>query len=163
MPLIPLSSRNGFAAFVVVSINDIGWLHQWKWSLQRSQTLYAIRKVGPRDKRTTVYMHREILARKLGRPLSPTEEVDHRDKQGLNNKRSNLRLSNRGQNNTNRKTNRKGAIPYRGVYRCREHFKASIINRHIGVYATMEDAARAYDREALRLFGSFAQLNFRGR
>ena len=32
--------------------------------------------------------------------------------------------------------------------------------KHIGTYDTMEEAARAYDSEAIRLHGEFAYINF---
>ena len=51
-------------------------------------TFYAVRQKG--SKRITP--HREILERILGRRLQEGEECDHIDGNGLNNRRSNLRL-----------------------------------------------------------------------
>lgn len=92
-------------------------------------------------------------------------EVDHINGDGLDNRRSNLRLCNRSQNGANRVSpNRE--IKYRGVYKSKNGngFKAQIKafrrNIHIGVFDTEEDAARAYDAKAREYFGEFARTNF---
>lgn len=61
-------------------------------------TFYAARRKG--SKRIT--MHREILERILGRRLQEGEECDHIDGNGLNNRRSNLRLVDHRRNIRNR-------------------------------------------------------------
>ena len=51
-------------------------------------TFYAARRKGSKH----ITLHREILERILGRRLQEGEECDHIDGNGLNNRRSNLRL-----------------------------------------------------------------------
>ena len=84
----------------------------------------------------------------------------------LNNVDSNLRPCNQSQNGANRpKQKRKSG--YKGVYRqakAPHHPYARIsvggVDKVIGTFSTEEDAAKAYDREALAAWGDFAYLNF---
>ena len=129
---------------------------------------YAAVTAGPMKKKLS---HRLILSRKLGRDLVAGEDVDHVDGDTLNNRRSNLRLATRSQNNGNR---RKGPKPtssrFKGVSLhkakgCRRVFWAAYVtkDRHrefLGLFVEEEAAARAYDKAAARVFGEFALLNF---
>lgn len=103
-----------------------------------------------------VYMHHFILG--------DTSEVDHRDGNGLNNQRENLRPATRTQNMQNRAG--WGSSGFKGVswFAQRGKWRARIAadgrEKTIGYFDTAEDAARAYDRKAVELFGEFARLNF---
>lgn len=111
------------------------------------------------ERGTTVYMHRVIL----GAPKGLL--VDHINGDGLDNRRANLRLATHSQNLMNRTTT--SSSGFRGVEatgRIKRPWVA-IINEgpvaiRIGVFETVEEAARAYDREAAARFGEFAKLNF---
>ncbi len=92
-------------------------------------------------------------------------EVDHKDGNGLDCRDFNLRLANSSQNSSNR--HYQNSTGYRGVVRrlrCKNKpFAAQIEkdgkNRFIGGFVTAIEAAIAYNREALRVFGDFAILN----
>jgi hypothetical protein len=89
-------------------------------------------------------------------------QTDHKDGDGLNNRRSNLRPCTSAQNKANvglRSDNRSG---FRGVSRNAQDncWIARIQGRHIGVFRDAVDAARAYDDAARKAFGEFAHLNF---
>lgn len=95
--------------------------------------------------------------------LGTKDEVDHKNHIRLDNRKANLRVVNRSQNNANSIPKRKG---YKGVSldKRRGTYNAYItINYkriYIGNYKTEAEAAREYDKWATKLFGSFAYLNF---
>lgn len=78
--------------------------HRW-YASPNGHTTYVYAYIG----RQTVYMHRLIA----GAP--PGMDVDHRDGNGLNNQRENLRLVKRGHNNANQHHGRRSKCGYRGV------------------------------------------------
>jgi hypothetical protein len=149
----------------LVDDHDYGYLNQWKWHAvtnERGKIYYATRTARKRDNRNLkrIRMHREIL-----NPPDNTQ-VDHIDENGLNNQRYNLRVCTNQQNQMNR-----GPVPntiskYKGVtwYRPTEKWKAQIKidskNYHLGYFHSETDAAMAYDKRAIEVFGNFAYLNF---
>jgi hypothetical protein len=111
---------------------------------------YAVSSRGGR----TIYMHRLLMG-------EPASEVDHRDGDGLNNQRTNLRLASRQQNQVNSGP-RSGR--FKGVRWKANRWQAEIkINYrliYLGRFVDEEDAARAYDAAAFEAWGEFAYLNF---
>lgn len=106
--------------------------------------------------------HRLVWAMHFG--TAPPEVIDHMDGDGANNRPDNLRAASLAQNMANRK--KQGAecsSRFKGVHRSPYGWIAKIGHEgkriHIGIFASEEDAANAYDREAVRLFGAYAQLN----
>jgi hypothetical protein len=155
--LIPLTQGK----FAIVDAEDYGQLSRHKWQAQsRFGTFYAKRKV----RRSTHYMHREIL--------KPPDGLicDHKDHNGLNNRKGNLRLCTQAQNVRNRRPNKSSSSRYKGVtrekrrekstrkWRAQIRFNGKL--RHLGIFRNEIDAAVAYDRRAAELFGEFAWLNF---
>lgn len=103
-------------------------------------------------------MHRLILS------APKNLEVDHKNGNTLDNRRSNLRLCTRSQNAANIPTNR-AKSGLRGVYfsKQKNKWKATITEggreKHLGYFLDKESAARAYDKAAEESFGDFARLN----
>ena len=91
--------------------------------------------------------------------------VDHIDHNGLNNCRSNLRLSTMAQNVRNT-ISRGGSSKYKGVHWCKRSKKWTgqiCFNgkgHHLGGFRDEIEAAKAYDKRAKELHGEFACLNF---
>lgn len=123
--------------------------------------VYAARwSRGGLKNRKLIYMHRYVLGK-------PTErDVDHIDGNGLNNQRGNLRWASRSDNQANKGISKQNTSGYKGVTwnKRLKKWQASISRenqtRYISVHKNIEDAARAYDRECLRVHGEFAVLNF---
>ena len=108
------------------------------------------------------YLHRVLLG------ASPEQEVDHRNRDELDCRRSNLRLATSSENNANRRKhdgqNRLIASSLKGVSPIGDRWRA-VITFHgrtyqIGTFATELEAAAVYDAEAKKLFGAFAVTNF---
>lgn len=158
MKQIPLS--NGL--FALVDDDDFERLSSYKWHAVRSATKHRVSYYAARGGRDgepgTVYMHRQVMRAEVG------QAYDHRDRDGLNNQKSNLRPCTPPQNLANsRRPNKSG---YKGVYwdAQKQKFLAQIQidgrAKHLGWHRAVEDAARAYDRAALQAYGEFAALNF---
>jgi hypothetical protein len=161
MKLIPLTRGK----FVMVDDEDYEYLNQWKWYATKSHiTFYAERQqrlnpgIQP-QKQKNIKMHRLIMN------TSQNMQVDHIDHNGLNNQKSNLRNCTLSQNARNRKA--RGKSKYLGVYFYGENlFRADIRPSehktiHLGLFKSEIDAARAYDNEAKKYYGEFANLNFK--
>jgi hypothetical protein len=92
--------------------------------------------------------------------------VDHRNGNGLDNQRANLRRSTRSQNMANRRTPCTNTSGFKGVHwhaRCRKWVAQIGANgqlHYLGLFSSPEAAARAYDAAAVGLFGEFARPNF---
>lgn len=107
----------------------------------------------------SVRMHQMVL------PVSGKYVPDHINGNGLDNRRSNLRVATYSQNAMNQKP-RFGDSKYRGVTRAGTRWRALIgVNGrqiYLGKHATEIEAAQAYDDAAKVHHGEFANLNFSG-
>jgi hypothetical protein len=151
MKEIPLS--RGMTA--LISDEDYDRVAQFKWCVMKVQgtTAYA----GRYFKGTYMALHRFIM--------SPPDDmqIDHINRNGLDNRRENLRICTASQNQANRACKSKasgyhGVTPDRGKWKAHIEFKGQHFN--LGRYVTAEGAARARDAKAAELFGEFATLNF---
>jgi len=161
---IPLTK--GYVA--VVDAADYEDLSRLKWYADVKylpngsvRTVYAARRAGRRTER----MH--------GRLFPGVEQVDHRDGDGLNNTRANLRAANHALNGRNQRLRSDNTSGYKGVSWDKENcaWVAQIgvgarldgcRVQFLGRFPTAKEAARAYDRAATERFGEFAALNFPG-
>jgi hypothetical protein len=144
----------GRGLFAIIDACDYAEISKYRWyANRRGHNVYAVcRKNGK-----TIYMHRMIM-----RPRRDCV-VDHIDGNGLNNRRSNLRVCTRRQNQAN-KGPRGGSSRFVGVYRQRDKWLAGLRCRgryfHAGLFDDEVEAAKARDRKAYELHGEYAYLNF---
>lgn len=157
--LIPLTQDK----FAIVDVEDYDMLMQWKWMAKfDGYNWYARRNQYGfgNGKSKTILMHRLILG-----ITDATIMVDHKDGNGLNNSRSNIRICTPQQNTFNRRKQTNTTSKFYGVYLDRGYWNAGIKHngkrKNLGNYPTEEDAAKAYDAEAKKLFGEFATINFK--
>lgn len=136
---------------------DFEMLSHWKWTWEGR---YAIRRETRGGRPRVCYMHRMILLPEDG------QQVDHVNGNKLDNRRCNLRLASKSENQANSAPRSETSSPFKGVSRVsgRECWRAYICSAgsyiHLGHFASENDAARAYDDAARRLFGEFARTNF---
>jgi hypothetical protein len=157
-------TRNKFA---IVDADDYERLKGFNWSAKYgTNTFYAVRcaRAAEESKKHLVWMHNVIL------PPPRGKIVDHFNHNGLDNRRTNLRIATRGQNTCNCGKRKGCSSRFKGViYRYRKHSRRkhwyAYINangnrNYLGCYAAEEEAGKAYDAAAKKYHGEFARLNF---
>ena len=145
---IPLCNTDGCHALADDSDN---FLLNWKWTVHPSG--YAQTYFG----RTRVFMHSMLIAVPGGCV------ADHRNRDRTDNRRENLRFASSRENAANRSRRRNSNEQFVGVRRTASgkwQARVGERGRHVGIFETAEDAARARDDAAREEFGDFATLNF---
>jgi len=154
--------------FALVDDEDYEYLSQWKWYAHRrgeKYTYYAMRTDYTKGK-VQIRMHNAIALR-YG--LKDYEELDHADRNGLNNQKDNLRVCTRGENNFNRRkfgelpkgvrihkkkhTKKDGGVIIYTSYQARINVNGKSVN--LGLHKELKDAVKAYNDAALRYYPNF--------
>lgn len=145
----------GFVAFV--DDEDYERINKHKWYVMAARHGWrAGTRYNPGDK-TSTYMHSLVL--------QTAQTVDHIDRNGLNNQKSNLRLCTTSQNVANSGKRSNNTSGFKGVYFCkctnkwRAEIKVDGNKKCLGRYSTKEEAALAYNTGAKHYFGEFAYQN----
>lgn len=175
---IPLASRKYPGLVALVDDKDYELVSQYNWHPHIASTwnrrltpgrkaFYARTNTTKEDgRRSGILMHKLITG---------YDRTDHKDHNGLNNQRSNLRDVGQRENTANRQkeTARRTASRFKGVscYNSkryphkRKRWVAYIgsqntgTRRGLGYFATEKEAALAYNRAATEMYGEFACLN----
>lgn len=144
--------------FALIDSVDLTLVESRRWCAIRLEggIWYAQSSIWVNGRSTSMYMHRLILGTPRGM------KTDHRDGDGLNNRRSNLRSATHSENMRNAKCRVDSRSGYKGVRFVPQtgHWIARLATKRVGTFATAEEAARAYDAAATDLYGEFARTNF---
>lgn len=133
---------------------DFERVSRFKWYAVKSHRNWYVRR---RQGEGGQWLHHFVFGEKT--------KLDHRDNDGLNNQRGNLRPCSNRQNGGNRRP-QKHSSRYKGVtwWKNQKKWVATInyeTRIHLGYFASEEQAAHAYDAAAKKLFGEFALVNFK--
>jgi hypothetical protein len=158
---IPLHGTRGKNSYAIIDAANLLLVAPHRWFLSKSPTsdmCYAIRTgIKKGGKYTTVYMHAVV------RP--DLKKIDHRNRNGLDNRRKNLRRASEGQNQMNRGLPKNNTSGFKGVShvkrngKWRAHIRRSALF-YLGDFPTAREAALAYDAAARKHCGRFARFNF---
>ena len=151
MKTIPLTQGK----VALVDDEDFEFLNQWKWNAYRNNnTYYARRRIPGTNKKIT--MHRQIADAPAG------VLVDHKNGNGLDNQRSNLRKASKQQNGMNRrvgKNNKSGIVGVRvskyRTWRCEIKLDGRSI--YIGSFKKKSKAVKARKEAESKLFGEYGR------
>ena len=158
--IFPLTDGRHF----LVDASDVELVRQFHWHAAcRGRYVARNKKNEVGEWGALEYLHRYLM--------SPTNglHVDHANGDGLDNRRSNLRLATRFENLRNQRKQKNRSSKFKGVtwHAARGKWRAQIDTKglprsegHLGYFMSEEAAAVAYDAAAIRIFGEFARLNF---
>ena len=141
---------------VIVDDEDFGFLSSWKWHIHISGGNKYVRGYPTGNRKAGLtYMHRILTGATRGK------DVDHANGCGLDNRKANLRICTRTQNNANRHFVQTNTSKYKGVHfeSITQKWRAEVtfngVRFRLGRFNTQEEAAEAYRTKSEELFGKF--------
>ena len=145
----------------IIDDADLDLVSGYRWQARKDDRRWYAQTVVRRadGSRTTLNMHRLILGL-----TDPAIKTDHRDGNGLNNRRRNIRACTNAENMRNRGAYAKNKSGFKGVHwnKQRGKWTAQIKCigkiKHLGLFATPEEAYSAYCAAAKELHGEFANF-----
>lgn len=148
-----MSEKKCLVTYGTIHGGTLFWVSEEDWNRVREHHWYLAKNgyIWTKIDRKTVYLHRFVM------DAGPEQEVDHVNRNKLDNTRDNLRFVNHSQNAVNKIINN----PYgRGATRLksgryRAHIGCQGKDYNIGCYDNAADAAKAYEAYAWVLFGEY--------
>ena len=140
----------------IVDDEDYCWINKFKWYVSKTHTKdkwYAKGQICGLN----VQMHRLLLN------APKNMQVDHINGDGLDNRKANIRLCTRSENQHNATKSRTAMSRFKGVSKANGKWTAQISLKgksiHLGTFSTEIDAAKEYNSAAILYHGKFAKLN----
>jgi len=146
---------------VKIDLRDL-WLWNkfaWNFTGPKGNQYFACTVYTPVKQR--LKLHRVLTGAVSG------NVVDHKNGDTSDNRRCNLRITDKTGNNQNARKRKDGASRWKGVYPIfnttdkvwAAHIRANKVRRFLGCFISQEDAATAYNFAAAELHGEFAVYN----
>jgi hypothetical protein len=170
MKQIPLT--RGFVATVDDCDYELVSRFSWHTVSDKGGRNYAYTAIRIWGSFPAKHRHLSMHCMVLGLRPDRIRDIDHKDHDGLNNCRSNLRAGSRMENMRNRRK-QSSSSRFKGVYlhhfknfgkvtssRWRAQIQVDGKKMFLGFFDLEEDAGRAYDEAARKYFGEFAHCNF---
>lgn len=138
---------------VLIDDEDYELFSKYKWFINKQGYLHTYIYIN--KKRKWILYHRLTLGL-----TDPKIITDHINRNRLDNRRCNLRVCGKKENARNTSSRKNCTSKYLGVYLIKSgKWYARCYNKHLGSFITEEEAALAYNKEAMIRYGEFASLN----
>ncbi len=161
MKQIDVSTPTYPNTFALVDDKDYEEISKHKWTVDKCRgKFYAKRKTWADGKQKKLLMHVVIMGK------IDNKEIDHRNGNGLNNQRHNLRHCTHAENCRNQDIYSSNTSGYKGVSwdsrtnKWKAYVKYSRKQIHLGYFTCLIKAAKAYDSAAKKHYGEYAKFNF---
>lgn len=159
-----ITNKKGERFIILFDRCDLNLIYSHTWHVSSVYPQYAKTniKIGKHKYKSTP-LHRMILNVENDKYVV----VDHKNRNSLDNRRVNIRISDRSGNSFNVVGNKNSTSKYKGVYwnklelRWKVQIQFGRNKYHLGTYKNEKKAALAYDNAAIKYFGEFAYLNFK--
>jgi hypothetical protein len=134
--------------FTLIDDEDFDRVSKYKWYARKdskTNTWYAMRNYRTYGVHKTILLHRFIT------DAPKWFDVDHKDRNGLNNQKGNLDVCEHSKNMMNRSKQKNNKSGYKGVtyHKTNKRFQATITfngkQKHLGYYNTALEASKAYE------------------
>lgn len=134
-----LTTSNGLQ--VIVSDFDFTAVSKWKWRVNKQG--YAVRNSTKKQ----ISIHQQVLGTKQG------FEIDHINRNKLDNRRENLRYVTRSQNNFNRPVDPRNTTGHNGINKLKTgSYRVRLSGKDLGRYKTLEEAIAVRERYVKNAF-----------
>lgn len=146
----------------IIDDDDFEKVSKYRWCANKmgKNKIYACRSIYVEKGKTKVIsLHRFILG------VEDSQlQIDHINGDSLDNRKENLRVCTGVENRLNRNKTVQNTSGYKGVFKTyNNRWRAQIgwknKKLYLGSYKTKEEAALAYNKKAVELFGEYANLN----